>query len=199
MSQELKRQNPSVLILPGWQGSGADHWQMRWVRTHGYHCVEQHDWDQPKRGDWVARLHEVIEHTRSSISPGVPLVLVAHSLGCHLVAAWHQHARSLGLAHGVVGALLVAPPDVGQEPLATLLPQWRQPVLEALPFASTVIYSSNDAYASEAASLRMAAAWGSEVRAFGHLGHINADSGLGDWECGHAELRRLIERASDIG
>ena len=44
--------NTTVLILPGWQNSGPDHWQSRWERTHSYTRVEQSDWQRPLRGDW---------------------------------------------------------------------------------------------------------------------------------------------------
>ena len=66
-----------VLILPGWQGSGPEHWQMRWVARHGYTVVEQADWLRPRRGDWLARLDEVIVDTPGT---GANLGLVAHSL-----------------------------------------------------------------------------------------------------------------------
>ena len=49
-----------VLILPGWQNSGPGHWQSRWELAHGYQRVEQHDWLRPLRGDWIARLEEVL-------------------------------------------------------------------------------------------------------------------------------------------
>ena len=73
--------NPAnVLILPGWQNSDPDHWQSRWERNHGYLRVEQHDWQRPLRGDWIARLEEVL------LDCSQPAVLVAHSLGCLAVA-----------------------------------------------------------------------------------------------------------------
>ena len=65
---------PQVLILPGWQGSGPAHWQSRWEVLHGYARVEQHDWQQPRRGDWLARLDETV------IDSERPVVLVAHAL-----------------------------------------------------------------------------------------------------------------------
>ena len=53
--------NPSaVLILPGWQNSGPLHWQSRWEAVHGYQRVAQHDWQRPLRGDWTARLEDVL-------------------------------------------------------------------------------------------------------------------------------------------
>ena len=72
---------PRTLILPGWQSSGPGHWQTRWEARYGYARVEQHDWMHPLRGDWTARLQDVV-----LARPG-PVVLAAHSLGC-LLAAW---------------------------------------------------------------------------------------------------------------
>ncbi|MBI5907735.1 MAG: alpha/beta hydrolase, partial [Burkholderiales bacterium] len=43
-------QPSNVLLLPGWQNSGPDHWQSLWERVHGYQRVEQHDWMRPLRG-----------------------------------------------------------------------------------------------------------------------------------------------------
>ena len=46
----------NILLLPGWQNSGPEHWQSRWEAAHGYQRVEQHDWMRQLRGDWSARL-----------------------------------------------------------------------------------------------------------------------------------------------
>ena len=82
----------TVLLLPGWRNSGPEHWQSLWEAKHGYPRVEQHDWIHPLRGDWIARLEEVvIDHDPHPDNDG--LVLVAHSLGCLLVAAWAAHSR----------------------------------------------------------------------------------------------------------
>ncbi|MBW8465436.1 alpha/beta hydrolase, partial [Acidovorax sp.] len=50
----------TILLLPGWQNSGPDHWQSRWEARHGDLRVEQHDWMRPLRGDWSARLEETV-------------------------------------------------------------------------------------------------------------------------------------------
>ena len=92
----------TVLLLPGWQNSGPDHWQSLWEAQHGYLRVEQHDWMRPRRGDWIARLEDVV----LAQPEGTHITLVAHSLGCHLVAAWAAHSRN---THRVQAALLVAP------------------------------------------------------------------------------------------
>jgi predicted alpha/beta hydrolase family esterase len=51
---------PTVLLLPGWQNSGPTHWQSRWEALHGYLRVEQADWMQPLRGDWMVQLEEAV-------------------------------------------------------------------------------------------------------------------------------------------
>ena len=172
----------NVLILPGWQNSGPDHWQSRWERMHGYQRVQQHDWQRPLRGDWIARLEDVL------LSCTEPAVLVAHSLGCLTVAAWAQHSRNTSL---VKAAMLVAPPDTAREDIAQMLPGWVVP-LQQLPFDSTMFASSTDPFCDLAQAQRFALAWGSRLIDIGPLGHINADSGLGDWPEAHAELLRML-------
>lgn len=175
---------PQVLLLPGWQNSGPGHWQSLWAATHGYTRVEQHDWQRPLRGDWSARLEEVV------LGNSAPVVLVAHSLGCLLVAAWAAHSRH---THRVKGALLVAPPDVARDDLAPHLPGWSPPVLQTLPFRSTLISSQTDPYCSPAQARAYATAWGAASVDAGDAGHINTESGLGDWPAGHQWLLALMK------
>jgi len=172
-----------VLILPGWQGSGPQHWQSLWQDQSGFQRVEQHDWLRPLRGDWVARLEDVV------LSLDAPAVLVAHSLGCMLVAAWAAHSRN---THCVKAALLVAPGDVEQDALRPVLASWSPIPLPPLPFKSTQVASRDDPYCSFARAQTFAQAWGSRLVDAGALGHINADSGLGDWPQGQVMLNELI-------
>lgn len=207
----------SIFLLPGWLNSGPSHWQSRWEHLHGYTRVDQHDWQRPLRGDWIARLEEeVLKHTPTSnqsllnqeleMSTGQGLltniatktevkvagsiILVAHSLGCHHIAAWAAHSRH---AHRVRGALLVAPPDMTQADLPPDLHHWRKPVLNKLPFPATCVISTTDPFASLAAGRAMATAWGARCIDAGAAGHINGDSGLGDWPQGHALLLELMK------
>ena len=172
----------NVLILPGWQNSGPDHWQSRWERSHGYVRVEQHDWQRPRRGDWIARLEEVL------LGCSEPAVLVAHSLGCLTAAAWAAHSKN---THLVKAALLVAPPDTGREDIRPMLPGWTA-VLQVLPFKSIVFASSNDPFYGLAEAQRFASGWGAKLIETGERGHINAESGLKDWPEAYAELQQLI-------
>jgi len=169
----------NVLLLPGWQNSGPDHWQSRWEALHGYRRVDQHDWMTPKRGDWIARLEDVI------LGCDGPVVLVAHSLGCILTAAWAQVSRSTAR---VQGALLVAPGDAERDALRDVLPSWAPIVRQRLPFPSVLVGSRNDPYGALARVQGLASDWGSRWVDLGEAGHINAESGLGDWPAGHALL-----------
>ena len=177
----------NVLILPGWQGSGPDHWQSRWERTHGYTRVEQHDWMRPLRGDWIARLEDLL------LSCDEPAVLVAHSLGCLHAAAWAAHSRN---THLVKAALLVAPPDVEREDVRPLLPSWSPIALQKLPFKTVLLASSNDPFCAPERARQFAAAWGVECVDAGPRGHLNAESGLGDWPQAHEQLLQLMRDAS---
>ncbi|MBE0474668.1 alpha/beta fold hydrolase [Rhodoferax sp.] len=173
----------NVIILPGWQGSGPQHWQSLWQAQSGFQRVEQHDWLRPLRGDWIARLEDVV------LSLDAPAVLVAHSLGCLLVAAWAAHSRN---THRVKAALLVAPGDVTQEALRPVLASWSPIPLQPLQFKSTLVASRDDPYCSFERAQTFAQAWGSGLVDAGALGHINADSALGAWPHGLVLLNQLI-------
>ena len=173
------------LILPGWQGSGEDHWQTQWEQLHGYQRVEQHDWLTPLRGDWMMQLEEAV------LQAPYPVVLVAHSLGCWLTAAWASHSQNVAK---VKAAFLVAPPDPKLFHVEPNLHSWRSCGLQALPFKNCVIYSTNDAYCTPTVSQEMVHVWGGKGISMGHAGHINADSALGNWEQGQQWLHQLINK-----
>ena len=175
-----------VLLLPGWLNSDPAHWQSRWQALHGHIRVGQDDWLWPRRGDWMARLDEAIQDA------GTPAVLVAHSLGCQLVAAWAAHSRHT--VH-VACAMLVAPPDTERADMPPNLFSWRPIVRQRLPFASLVVSSSDDPYCTPERTAQMAADWGSARVGIGARGHVNGESGLGDWPEGRAWLRALVARA----
>ena len=94
---------PPCLIVPGLGGSGPDHWQTRWETCLPHVArVVQRDWDRPDRDAWIEALVRAVREAPA------PVVLVAHSLGCAVVA--HAAARDPGIP--VRAALLVAPADV---------------------------------------------------------------------------------------
>ena len=94
----------------------------------------------------------------------------------------------------MIGALLVAPPDVDEgEPdprLARFAPTPQQP----FPFPSIVAASRNDPYIRFGRARRLAEAWGGRFADAGSIGHINAESDIGDWGFGRFLLHQLIGR-----
>lgn len=180
---------PSFLIVPGLNNSGASHWQTLWERLLKNSArADLGDWKHPDRDEWVSRLDEAIR----SLKP--PIVLCAHSLGCHAVAWWAAlRARTDGWP--VAGALLVAPPECDDNQTLPKLPGFSPAPLGKLPFPSILAGSRDDQYATLAQAKRMARDWGSTFIDSGSLGHINADSGIGHWPAGLALLGRLLSLA----
>lgn len=176
-----------MLLLPGWLNSDADHWQSRWEALYGDQRVEQDDWTWPRRGDWMARLEDVLAGCRT------PAWLVAHSLGCHLVNAWAGHSRHTAR---VAGALLVAPPDTERSDMPPQIQgRWRPIERRPLPFPARVVYSDDDPYCSPQRAREMARSWGCPAESIGARGHINGSSGLGEWPEGRAWLQQLQRQA----
>ena len=186
---------PTLVILPGWNDSGVTHWQSRWPLIHSDQArwvrIEQDDWHWPRRGDWMMQLDEALLADTTLVDE--PAVLVAHSLGCHLVAAWAAHSKHTAR---VQVAWLVAPPDLdAPDRLDALPPQlhnWIKVPRLPLPFKARVLASSNDAYSSLARAQGLAQDWGAEFENLGPLGHVNADSGQGDWPEGWQHLQNSL-------
>ena len=173
-----------VLLLPGWQNSGPGHWQTLWEDAGWAERVQQDDWTWPRRGDWMARLDDVL------LADSRPVVLAAHSLGCQLVAAWAAHSRH---TRRVRAALLVAPPDTERDDTPPQLHGWRPIVRQSLPFRSLAVLSTDDPFASLDRASLMCQDWGCAHMVLGPCGHINAESGLGVWPQGRLLLSQLIE------
>ncbi|MCQ4276162.1 alpha/beta hydrolase [Stutzerimonas degradans] len=176
------------LIVPGWGGSPDDHWQSHWQRSLPNSArVEQHDWLQPRRVDWVAELQRSIDASDQ------PTILIAHSLGCVTVAHWAQTADPASLRR-VRGALLVAPADVERGNCPGALRDFTPIPRQALPFPSQLVGSDNDTAASAERARVLGIDWGSETVILPGVGHINVQSGHHRWEQGFGYLYRLQKR-----
>jgi predicted alpha/beta hydrolase family esterase len=177
-----------LLTVPGLGGSGPVHWQTRWETLYpDCRRVVQRDWDRPELDAWLQELAATIT------SAGGPVVLAAHSLGAVLVA----HAAARGLTSQVRGALLVAPADVESATCTPPETHGFAPIPRApLPFPATVVASQNDPYVTPARARAFAAAWRATFVDAGARGHLNADSGLGDWPEGRALLAPLLPRSA---
>lgn len=168
-------QGLDVLVLPGWRNSGPTHWQTRWeARFPEWRRLQQDNWTHPRREDWIDTLETAVAASRR------PLLLVAHSLGCITVAHWaSRHGGSK-----VAAALLVAPADVERHSVAGSLRGFAPIPRQPLPFPTLVIGSDNDPACSAWRAAALADAWAADFLMLQGAGHINADSGLGDWEPG---------------
>lgn len=176
-------QAPQILTVPDIGGSGEHHWQAAWESVDPtMKRVEYADFSRPDRNKWVNRLNLAIERANG------PVVIAAHGAGCH-VLAWWAHYTQPAWAEPVLGALLVAPPQVelpfNDPRMKVLAPT----PLAPLPFPSILVASRNDPSASFDQSERLAAFWGSEFVDAGYKGHI--EDGADGWNEGRALLARL--------
>lgn len=170
-----------VLIAPGLHNSGPGHWQSRWQRLFpAFERVQQDDWEVPDLPRWSAKVDQLRQRGSS------PVLIVAHSFGA--LATVHSVARDPA---GVLGVLLVAPADPDKFNVAALLPQ------QALPVPSIMVGSTNDPWMAAPRAEQWAKRWHSHFINGGALGHINAESGLGDWPEGLETLYFLAEQAQN--
>ena len=174
----LAGRGPRLVIVPGWKGSGPGHWQSLWAeRLPGAVRVEQTDWLFPSRSAWVGALTDVI------LSQPGQVVLAAHSLGSITVTNLPHE-----VAARVQGALLVAPADPERRGALT---DFAPVPFQKLPYRSILVASSNDPYCPVRLAGAYARAWGSEFVRVPDAGHINVESGHGDWPLGLALLQSL--------
>ena len=173
----------NVLVVSGLWDSGEQHWQTHWMKEQaGWAKVAHRDFAAPQRDEWVAELDAAIAACEG------PPILLAHSLGCMLVAQWAQSGSALQVA----GAMLVAPSDVEADSYPVDANGFVPIPMHPLPFPSLVVASTDDEYADLARSKAWAQAWGSGIVEIADAGHINGDSGFGPWP----EGLRLLEEFS---
>ncbi|HVL07687.1 MAG TPA: alpha/beta hydrolase, partial [Burkholderiaceae bacterium] len=178
-----------VLTVPGLYGSGPGHWQSRWEALHpDWQRVEQKDWSQPSLYLWAERVGQVVAQARHAVPGGAgKVLLLAHSFGC-LASLRYVLDSALEDPMPIAGMLLVAPADPEKFGVGPLLPQG------PLPFPTIVAASRNDPWVPQPVAFGWATLWGSEKIDLGVAGHVNADSGLGDWPLGLSLVERLIQR-----
>ncbi|WP_114649477.1 RBBP9/YdeN family alpha/beta hydrolase [Pseudothauera hydrothermalis] len=172
-----------LLMLPGIGNSGPEHWQTLWASPQqNGRGFQPADWDRPQLDDWLAALDAAIDEDTA------PVVLVAHSLACLLVAHWalppaRNPDRDNRIAR-VRGAFLVAVPDPEAPAFPSAAREFARPLAMPLPFPALVVASLDDPYGSMAYARRMAMGWAAGCVEVGAYGHINVVSAVGAWETG---------------
>lgn len=171
-----------TLLIPGIDGSPEPHWQHWWQASDPTALtVHQDDWSNPTPEAWEAEVAgAVLQHPGS--------ILVAHSLGCLVVARLLSYWPQLNIA----GALMVAPANPRR---STRLQHFADGPREDLPVPVTVVASRNDPWMSFAESFDLADDWGAALVDLGKAGHVNVASGFGPWPRG-MELRDALARRS---
>jgi uncharacterized protein len=179
-----------ILMVPGWTGSGPDHWQTRWqTRLKTARRVEQDDWDAVDLTAWTNRLLEAIAFAAK------PVVLVAHSCGVPLIA----HAAPRIADNTVIGAFLVAPPsELTAAGLPSMDPAFAEFPRDPLPFPSLLIASRTDEHCSYDDAGDLALAWGSTLIDAGDVGHLNTASGHGPWPEGAMRFGMFLKQLGNV-
>lgn len=169
-----------VLLVPGLGNSGPEHWQSLWEARNGYLRVQQSDWNHAVCSEWIGPLEGAVREAATEV------LIVAHSLGTLLVTHWLARTKLR-----IGGALLVAVPD----PEAPGFPPQARgfsPICRVrLGCPSIVVASTDDPYGDLPFVQQCAESWGSQLVNIGKAGHINAASGLGQWDRGYCLLESL--------
>jgi predicted alpha/beta hydrolase family esterase len=182
---------PTVLIVPGLRDAVAQHWQALLearLREAGQPVASVPPLGREDLN--CATKVTAIEHTAQSVEG--PIVIVAHSGGCVMVAHWARWAQTAGSAkqttRRVHGALLATPPDF-EQPMPKGYPTidvlsangWLPVPRARFPFPSIVAASRNDPLGTYDRVAALALDWGSRLVDLGEVGHLNPASGFGEW------------------
>ena len=169
----------TLLIVPGFGGSGPLHWQS-WIAQKYKYALWVNDLPllEPKIYIWANAIGRTIDQIEGKI------LILAHSFGCL--------ATSLAIAQNpqrIAAAILVAPASPsrfsenghilpehdGTQTIKNLLPK------HPLGVTGLVIASENDPWMPFNQAAKLAKKFGFPTINLGLSGHINVDSGHGQW------------------
>ena len=190
---------PTILVVPGLRDAVAEHWQTLLearLRAAGRAVASVLPMGREDL-NCAARVAE-IERTAQSIEG--PIVIVAHSGGCIMVAHWARQTQ-----RSVHGALLAAPPDF-ETPMPEGYPTvgalraggWLPVPRQRLPFPSIVAASRNDPLTTYQRAAALADDWGGLLVDLGSVGHLNPASGFGEWPMADEFIRELSAHTSPM-
>ncbi|MFQ2149945.1 RBBP9/YdeN family alpha/beta hydrolase [Aeromonas jandaei] len=168
-----------ILLVPGLHNSGPDHWQSRWHEHFPYwQRMTGLPWEKPDLTVWSAKLASKLRSRRSRVH------LVAHSFGAltAIAAARLQPEK-------VASLFLVAPADPAR---FGIVDEWLEGPLQV---SAQLVASRNDPWMSFERAEYWSRQWQVPLFDAGNAGHINAQSGHGDWHQGLELLGSLYRRA----
>lgn len=175
-----------VLLIHGWGGSNFPHWQS-WLagelaRNYGtVSFLKLSNFDTPELGMWKEELKEHLSEFK-------PDIVICHSLANTL---WFHLCNDNSIGE-VQKLYLVAPPSINckVEELKEFFPV-NVPIN---PHAKEVllITSTNDPYMSEDEANALQESLGVPMKVLKDAGHINTDSGYGEWPWILEEIKTKI-------
>ena len=171
-----------ILLVPGLHNSGPDHWQSRWHQQFPqWQRMLGLPWDKPDLTVWSAKLASKLRSRRSRVH------LVAHSFGAltAIAAARLQPDK-------VSSIFLVAPAD----PARFGIPD--EALAGSIKVSAQLIASRNDPWMSFERAEYWSRQWQVPLFDAGEVGHINAQSGHGEWSQGLNLLNTLHHRAEMV-
>jgi len=164
-----------VLILYGWHGSDAPHWQEWLARELSVRdCIvafpQLSEKMTPQKAVWIREAKAAIDALR-------PDIVVCHSLGNIL---WF-HLCNQGLANVAQKLLLVAPPrDLSDyEDIRSFFPV--TPPVNLHAKEALLVTSADDPYMNPEEAAELARKLHVPHTVLENAGHINASSGFGPW------------------
>ncbi|BBS85683.1 RBBP9/YdeN family alpha/beta hydrolase [Aeromonas media] len=172
----------TILLVPGLHNSGPDHWQSRWNQQFPqWQRMLGLPWDKPDLTVWSAKLASKLRSRRSRVH------LVAHSFGAltAIAAARLQPDK-------VSSILIVAPAD----PARFGIPD--EALAGSIKVSAQLIASRNDPWMSFERAEYWSRQWQVPLFDAGEVGHINAQSGHGEWSQGLNLLNTLHHRAEMV-
>ena len=165
-----------VLILHGWGGSDSPHWQSYLAAeiARDYGCVsflKLTDFESPDKDVWVKETLKELREFRAN-------VVICHSLSTIL---WFHMCNS-GLIEDVEYLFLVAPPS-----LETSIYELKNFFPVDVPInlhakEALLVCSDNDPYMNIEEAKKLRDKLGIEMQILEGAGHINANSGFGEWK-----------------
>lgn len=168
--------NKKVLLLHGWGGSDAPHWQSyiaaKLAADYGYvNFFRFSDVNEPKLDIWKSELSATLEDFQ-------PDIVICHSLANTL---WFHLCNEMSIKT-VETLYLVAPPSMEckVEELSEFFPVKIPKKLYAKK--SFLVSSTNDPYMSKEEANHLAKDLNIPMKVLLNAGHINSDSGFGEWE-----------------
>ena len=178
-----------LLLLHGWGGSDFPHWQS-WLAAEvakEYGCVDflrLPDFDTPKLERWLEAASKELRSFR-------PDTVVCHSLGNTL---WFHLCNEGLIEEEIHHLLLVAPPSMqcDIEELASFFPVRPPKNLHAK--STLMVVSDNDPYMSMQEAEYLQKRLNVPMEILHDAGHINAESGYGEWQW----ILRHLKKSGEI-